>query len=119
NRTLQHIFSSNKDKHTATRHHAHAALGATGDKEAYPYLVKALNDAVELVRIRAALALGRVGDKDAVPYLVAVLAASNEKVDVKRAAAKSLREITGETIESIDAAAWKPVADKLAPSKDD
>lgn len=117
--TLLVIVAATEDTDAATRVHALAALGATGDKEAYPYLVKALNDAVELVRIRAALALGRVGDKDAVPYLVAVLAASNEKVDVKRAAAKSLREITGETIESIDAAAWKPVADKLAPSKDD
>jgi hypothetical protein len=75
--------------------------------------VKSLNDSVELVRIRAALSLGRVGDKDAAPYLVATLAAPSEKIDVKRAAAKSLREITGESIDSVDPAAWKPVLDKL------
>lgn len=115
--TLLVIVAATEDSDAATRVHALAALGATGDREAFPYLVKSLNDSVELVRIRAALSLGRVGDKDAAPYLVATLAAPSEKIDVKRAAAKSLREITGESIDSVDPAAWKPVLDKLGFGK--
>ncbi len=107
------IVTAVDDTDAATRVHAMAALGATLDREAFPYLVKGLRDSVELVRIRAALELGRIHEKDAVPYLINTLATPDEKLDVKRAAVKSLVELTGEKLDSIEADAWKPIAVKM------
>ncbi|HYC77541.1 MAG TPA: HEAT repeat domain-containing protein [Planctomycetota bacterium] len=99
-----------EDMDAATRVHAVAALGAVGDKEVFPYVVKALHDPVQLVRLRAALALGRMKDPEATPYLLAVLHDGAEHLDVKRSAAKALGEILDEKADTLDAKTWEAKA---------
>jgi HEAT repeat protein len=108
------VVAATEDVDPATRAHAIAALGTSGDREVFPYLVKALGDPVQLVRIRAALAIGRLNSPDGVPYLIAVLDDHDEKVDVKRAASKALGEIMGTTeIDSLEANDWRDAAQKM------
>jgi HEAT repeat protein len=108
------VVAATEDVDPATRAHAVAALGATADREVFPYLVKALHDSVQLVRIRAALALGRLNDPEAVSYLIGVLDDRNEHEDVRRAASKSLGEIMGTTqIDSLDPGVWREAAKKM------
>lgn len=105
------MVGASEDTDAATRSHAIAALGAVGDKEVFPYVVKALHDPVQLVRIRAALALGRMKDPEAVSYLLAVLGDGGEKLDVKRAVAKSLSEILDEKdLDTLDVKLWEAKA---------
>ncbi len=84
------LINTAADNDAATRVHAVAALAATTDREAMPHLVKALDDSVQLVRLRAALGLGRIGDPVVAPYLVEVLRRKEEQPDVKNAAARAL-----------------------------
>lgn len=84
------LINTAADTDAATRVHAVAALAATRDREAMPHLVKALEDSVQLVRLRAALGLGRIGDPVVAPYLVDVLRRKDELPDVKNAAARAL-----------------------------
>jgi hypothetical protein len=102
------LTSAVEDSDPVVRTHAVAALGSFGGKESFPYLVKALHDEVLLVRVRAALSLGRMRDREAAPYLVAMLRNGDEKIDVKRAAAKALREISGNSkLDTLDPRAWE------------
>ncbi len=105
------LVGASEDTDAATRSHAIAALGAVGDKEVFPYVVKALHDPVQLVRIRAALALGRMKDPEAVSYLIAVLGDAGEKTDVRRAVAKALGEILdAKDVDSLDVKVWEAAA---------
>jgi HEAT repeat protein len=105
------LVGAAEDSDPATRSHAIAALGAVGDKEVFPYVVKALQDPVQLIRIRAALALGRMKDPESVPYLLAVLGDAAEKTDVRRAAAKALGEvIDARDVDSLDVKVWEAAA---------
>lgn len=105
------LVGAAEDADAATRSHAIAALGGIGDKEVFPYVVKALHDPVQLVRIRAALALGRMKDPEAAQYLLAVLADAAEKTDVRRSAAKALGEILdAKDVDSLDPKVWEAAA---------
>lgn len=107
------LIGTSEDQDAATRLHALAALGATKDREAFPHLVKALHDPIQLVRIRAIIALGRLGDAAAVPYLIEVLARGDEKPDVKSASAKALGVLLGEKdSQSVEPAFWSEKAAK-------
>lgn len=85
----------------ATRHHAAYALASLGPEAvtAVPALIKALDDPEPTVRYPVALALGEIGPaaKEAVPALRKALDDRND--DVAHIAKRSLRKITGETIE--------------------
>ena len=84
-----------------TRHSAAYAIAEFGPKgaPAVPALIKNLEDDQPTVRYSSALALGDIGPtaKDAVEPLKKLLDDRNE--DVAAIARKSLKKITGETIE--------------------
>jgi HEAT repeat protein len=57
------------DRDYIQRRYAADALGEFGDKDAVPFLIKALKDKDVEVRVNAIMALGRIGDKAAIPAL--------------------------------------------------
>lgn len=86
-----------EDEEPSVRAHVAAALGALGDVDAVPFLVKTLKDRMVLVRVRAAFALARIGDVRALPALVKAL--DDPSVDVSKAAHKALTAISGRDFE--------------------
>lgn len=94
-----------EDTDPGVRVHVAAALGALGDADAVPFLLKGLNDRMALVRIRSAYALARIGDQRGIPGLINAL--DDTSVDVSKAAHKSLKRMTGQKFER-RRAAWEP-----------
>ncbi len=90
------LTSAMEDEDAGVRLHAAVALGALGEPDAVPFLVKALDDPKALVRIRSAYALGRIGSRAAVPALIDHLDDPNN--DVSKAIHKALQTITGQKI---------------------
>ena len=86
-----------EDSDPGVRVHVAAALGALGDADAVPFLLRGLKDRMALVRIRSAYALARIGDNRAIPDLIVALDDSSE--DVSKAAYKSLKRMTGQDFE--------------------
>jgi HEAT repeat protein len=66
-------------------------LGAIGDPQAVPALIKALGDSGIAVRRAAAEALGKLGDPQAIPALIQALGDRNW--DVRRAAQQAIQQI--------------------------
>lgn len=95
------LTAAMEDADPTVRVHAAAALGALGDADAIPFLVKGLTDEKPLVRIRASYALGRIGDRRACGPLIKRLDDPDE--DVSKAAYKALKTITGQNIPRIRA----------------
>jgi len=107
------LINTTEDIDNRTRVHAIAALGATRSPDATPHLVRALDDKVALVRIRASLGLARIGDTQAAPYLIEVLAREGETEEVKSFVVRSLASllaVTGADAASGDPDHWRKLA---------
>ena len=100
------LIAAAADSDKPTRANAIGAIGAMRRRSALPHLVNALQDEVQLVRIRAALGLGRLGDIDAVFYLVELMEREDEKEDVRKACARSLAVILKQPL-TFDSATWR------------
>lgn len=91
------LTAAMEDSEPSVRNHVAAALGALGDPDAVPFLLKGLKDPKALVRVRAAFALALIDDKRAVPGLIESLDDASE--EVSKAAHKALRRMTGQKFE--------------------
>jgi HEAT repeat protein len=100
------LIAAAEDPDAATRVHAIGAISAMKRSEGLPHLLNGLSDKVQLVRVRAALGLGLLGDKNAVMPLIAVLERDSEELDVRKAAARSLGVIMGQS-PTLDAKEWR------------
>ena len=103
---LVSLIAASEDPDSATRVHAIGAIGAMKRVEGYPHLVAALDDTVQLVRVRAAINLGRLGNRNACTALIAVLERDKETDDVRKAASRALLALLGGG-SSLEAKDWR------------
>ena len=90
---LEMVTPSLDEADPALRRSVAAFLGDSGDPEAVPALLAALEDEEDRVRWEAAWSLGRLKDARALPALIDTL--RDESEDVRWFSAWSLRHITG------------------------
>lgn len=79
---LKPLLARLRDPDEAVRTETAAALGATGDRNATPYLIGALSDPSEQVQLAAAEALGLLREPQSVPMMIRVFREASPPVQV-------------------------------------
>jgi HEAT repeat protein len=104
-RAVEPLIGALKDRDSLVRFAAMRALGQIRDARAVEPLIATLTRGESSARSSAATALGSIGDQRAIEPLITTLKNCKERPELCRAAAESLKAMTGQDF-GIDHARW-------------